>query len=108
MDGILVAGTSSALGNGNISLLNGTLRTATLDPLTISFAGNYTQSSSGILQLGIAGTNGSQYDRIQAGGTASVGGTLQVFGLNFAPHNGDAFAVVRAAGGRIRGHGSRR
>jgi outer membrane autotransporter protein len=82
------------------------LRTTSLGdptpPLTINVGGNYTQTG-GILQLGISGRNGSQYDRIQAQGTASVGGALQVFGLKYIPVNGNAFAVVRANGGRIRG-----
>jgi hypothetical protein len=72
--------------------------------LTINVGHNYAQGPLGTLQLGIAGTNPSKYDHIQAGGTARVGGTLQVFGINgFAPSDGNAFGVVRAAGGRIRG-----
>jgi uncharacterized protein YhjY with autotransporter beta-barrel domain len=66
--------------------------------------GSYTQGPSGILELGLAGLNGSQYDRIQAAGTATVGGTLNLFGLGdapFAPSKGNAFAVVFALGGRF-------
>lgn len=96
-------GISTALGTGNVNLTGGVLRATTLDPITIVVGNNYTQGGNGILQLGIAGTKGSQYDRIQAGGTASVGGALQVFGLNFAPSVGNAFAVVTASGGRIGG-----
>jgi hypothetical protein len=56
--------------------------------------------SAGTLQLGVAGTHGVNYDHVTAGGSARVNGTLSVFSLNdFAPSNGNAFAVVRAAGG---------
>jgi hypothetical protein len=74
-------------------------------PVTINVGGNYTQGPSGILELGIAGLRLSQYDRIQAVGTARLGGTLNLFGLGagpFAPSNGDAFAVVISGGRPVR------
>jgi outer membrane autotransporter protein len=107
--GITVAGqglTSFAFGNSNVFLNNATLRAPTLDPEIINVGGNYTQSSSGTLELGVAGVLGN-YDRVQAGGTATVGGTLSVFSLGgFAPANGNAFAVVRGAAGRTGTYGT--
>jgi autotransporter-associated beta strand protein len=106
--GTLVAGvptagqaTSFALGEGNVFLVGGTLRTPSLDPLIIHVGGNYTQGPNGTLALGVAGVDGSQYDHVVAGGSASVAGTLSVFSLGgFAPADGNAFEVVRGAGGR--------
>jgi outer membrane autotransporter protein len=102
-DGTLVAGTtgsdprtSHALGGGDVFLIGGTLRTPSLDPLTIIVGGNYTQGPGGTLALGVAGVDGSQYDHVQVGGNASLGGTLAVSSLNgFRPINGNAFLVLR-------------
>jgi hypothetical protein len=107
--GILNVGARFALGFSSVSVLGGTLRTTSLvntqRPVTINVGGNYTQGPSGILELGIAGLRLSQYDRIQAVGTARLGGTLNLFGLGagpFAPSNGDAFAVVISGGRPVR------
>jgi uncharacterized protein YhjY with autotransporter beta-barrel domain len=106
--GILAVGASSALGFSDVSVTNGgVLKTTSLVntqvPLPINVGGNYAQSSSGILELGIAGLKLSEYDHIQAVGTARLGGTLNLFGLRdqFAPAPGDAFAVVIAGLGRF-------
>ena len=105
-DGTLVAGTpnaaqeiSFALGTGNVFLQGGTLRTPSLDPLTINVGGNYTQGTAGTLALGVAGINGAQYDHVQVGRDASLDGTLSVSSLNnFRPRNGNAFEVLRSNG----------
>src|SRR5260370_38944746 len=75
LDGTLVAGVPSAaqaisfaLGTGNVSVLGGTLRTSSLDPIIINIGGNYTQGPNGTLALGVAGVNGSQYNHMQVGG----------------------------------------
>jgi len=107
-DGVLVAGTptgtetiSFALGQGNVFLLGGTLKTPSLDPLTINVGGNYTQGPNGTLALGVAGINGKDYDHVEVAGNASLNGTLAVSSLNnFHPVNGNAFAVLRSNGSR--------
>jgi T5SS/PEP-CTERM-associated repeat protein/autotransporter-associated beta strand protein len=107
-DGVLVAGvpiagqaTSFALGTGDVFLNGGTLRTPSLDPVIINVGGNYTQGSGGTLALGVAGINGSQYDHVEVGGSASLGGTLAVSSLNnFRPVSGNAFEVLRTNGTR--------
>jgi len=106
--GTLVAGTvdaaqaiSFALGKGNVFLQGGTLRTPSLDPLVINVGGNYVQGPAGTLALGVAGLNGKDYDRIQAGGNASLNGTLAMSSLNnFRPFSGNAFEVLRTNGRR--------
>ena len=49
-------------------LQGGTLRTPSLDPLTINVGGNYTQGLNGTLALGVAGVNGKDYDHVQVRG----------------------------------------
>lgn len=105
--GTLAVGAPFATGFSSVSVLSGTLKTTSLVntqvPVTINVGGNYTQGSSGTLELGVAGLELSQYDRIQAVGTARLSGTLNLFGLGnapFAPSNGNAFAVVIAGLGR--------
>ena len=106
--GVLVAGvpiagqaTSFALGKGDVFLLAGTLRTPSLDPLTINVGGNYTQGPGGRLALGIAGINGQDYDHVQVGGNASLNETLAVSSLNnFRPSAGNAFEILHTNGVR--------
>jgi uncharacterized protein YhjY with autotransporter beta-barrel domain len=93
--------TSFALGKGNVFLRGGTLRTTSFQtgaPLKINVGGDYTQGPAGTLALGVAGTRGENYDRVQYGGKASLGGTLSVTSLNnFRPVSGNAFVVVRSS-----------
>jgi outer membrane autotransporter protein len=106
--GTLVAGApsaaqeiSNALGTGDVFLQGGTLRTPSLDPLTINVGHNYTQGPAGTLALGVAGVNGEDYDHVQVGGNASLNGTLAVTSLNnFRPVDGNAFEVLRSNGSR--------
>ncbi|MBV8584883.1 MAG: autotransporter-associated beta strand repeat-containing protein, partial [Verrucomicrobia bacterium] len=106
--GTLVAGSpttgqtiSQALGTGDVLLLGGTLRTPSLDPLTINVGGNYTQGPGGTLALAVGGLLGKDYDHVQVGGNASLNGTLAVNSLNnFRPSSGNAFEVLRSNGMR--------
>jgi hypothetical protein len=79
--GSLAVGAPFATGFSSVSVLNGTLKTTSLVnthvPMTINVGGNYTQGSSGTLELGVAGLRLSQYDRVQAVGTARLGGGLE-------------------------------
>jgi outer membrane autotransporter protein len=104
--GTLVTGTPSpgqavsyALGNGNVFLQGGTLRTPSLDPVVIHVGGDYTQGPNGTLALGVAGLDGSQYDRVQVNGNASLNGTLIVQSLNnYHPQNENAYEVLSTNG----------
>jgi outer membrane autotransporter protein len=107
--GVLVAGipagsnqiASNALGTGNVSLMGGTLRTPSLDPLQINVGRNYTQGPNGTLALGIGGLNGQDYDHVQVGGNASLSGNLVVSSLSgFHPVAGNAFEVLHTNGTR--------
>jgi hypothetical protein len=84
--------------------LEAVLRTTSFEtakPLTIVIGGNYPQRSSGTLVLGIGGLDRKDYEHVQAGGAASLNGTLEVDSLNgFRPGNGNAFEVLHSGGSR--------
>jgi fibronectin-binding autotransporter adhesin len=88
-----------ALGFGDVVVNGGTLNT---DPEPINVRGNYTQSGAGTLQLQVAGANPGQYDSLNIGGSAALGGTLQLISLGFQPKAGNVLTLV-TAGSAISG-----
>lgn len=69
-------------------------------PGRLTLNGRCTQSSSGTLQIEIAGLTPVQHDLLRANGTAQLNGTLQLLRLNnfhFLP--GDKVTFLTAAGG---------
>jgi hypothetical protein len=66
----------------------------------LTVTGNYIQSSGGILDIQIGGTNqGTDYSWLNVGGTAALGGTLDVslFG-GFIPTQDETFTILTSAG----------
>ncbi|HEY6842420.1 MAG TPA: autotransporter domain-containing protein, partial [Chthoniobacterales bacterium] len=92
--GTLTVHSGQALGLGNVTVNGGILRT---DPQPINVKGNYTQTG-GTLQLQVAGANAGQYDTLNVGGNASLGGTLQVISLGFRPKAGNQLTLVSTGG----------
>jgi len=68
-------------------------------PGTLSTSGAYTQTAPGTLQIQLGGTvAGSGYDRLNVGGTATLGGTLVVTTVSgFDPSLGNSFTVLTFA-----------
>jgi T5SS/PEP-CTERM-associated repeat protein len=71
---------------------------------SLAVIGNYSQSASGKLQIELAGTLASEFDALNATGTALLGGMLEVqLGLSggnpFDPQVDDAFPFLVATGG---------
>jgi outer membrane autotransporter protein len=65
---------------------------------TLAVGGNYTQTSTGNLRIGLAST--STYGRLRVGGTANLGGSLTAVSVNgFHPSAGDSFTILTATGG---------
>jgi hypothetical protein len=63
---------------------------------TLTITRSFTQTSTGTLNIRIGGP--SQFDTLAVGGTATLGGTLNVSLTNgFAPSNGNAFQVISYA-----------
>jgi autotransporter-associated beta strand protein len=93
--GTLTVNSAQALGTGNVQINGGILRA---DPQPINVKGNYTQNAGGTLQLQVAGAGSGQYDTLNVGGTATLGGTLQLLSLGFQPKAGNQLTLVTAAG----------
>src|SRR4029077_9876640 len=68
------------------------------DPQPINVKGNYTQNAGGTLQLQVAGANLGQYDSLNVGGNATLGGTLQLISLGFQPKAGNQLTLVTTGG----------
>jgi fibronectin-binding autotransporter adhesin len=65
---------------------------------TLTINGNYTQTTAGVLNVALAGTDPSLYDHLAVSGTAALDGTLNVGLLNgFVPVAGNAFQIVTFA-----------
>ena len=99
--GTLVVDNPQALGTGNVTVNGGTLAA---DPQSINVKGNYTQNAGGTLQLNVAGGNPGQYDTLNVGGNAILGGTLKLISLGsgFQPKAGGQLTLI-TAGGTVSG-----
>jgi outer membrane autotransporter protein len=97
--GVLTVNGAQALGLGNVAVNGGILRA---DPQPINVKGNYTQIAGGTLQLQVAGANPGQYDTLNVGGNAALGGTLQLVSLGFQPKVGNQLTLV-TTGGKVSG-----
>jgi outer membrane autotransporter protein len=93
--GTLTVNSAQALGLGNVTVNRGILRA---DPQPINVKGNYTQAAGGTLQLQVAGASPGQYDTLNVGGNAALGGTLQVISLGFQPKAGNQLTLVSTGG----------
>jgi fibronectin-binding autotransporter adhesin len=93
--GTLIVNSAQALGLGNVMVNGGILRA---DPQPINVKGNYTQNAGGTLVLQVAGTSPGQYDSLNVGGNATLGGTLQLISLGFQPRAGNQLTLVTTGG----------
>ena len=87
---------------GNLNNLGGIVSPGH-SPGTITVNGNFTQSSAGTLKIEIGGLSAGQFDLLKVGGSAKLGGTLQLVQLNgfqFAVGNSVTFLT---AGGGVSG-----
>jgi fibronectin-binding autotransporter adhesin len=85
---------------GSLSFGAGSTIAAGNSPGLLSITGNYTQTG-GTMAAEIGGTSpGSGYDQIAVGGTAALGGTVNVSTINgFMPQAGATFDILTAVGG---------
>ena len=93
--GTLVVDNAQALGLGDVVVAGGVLRA---DPQPINVKGNYTQNAGGTLQLQVAGAKPGQYDFLNVGGNAALGGTLQLISLGFQPKAGNQLTLISTGG----------
>jgi outer membrane autotransporter protein len=69
-------------------------------PGTLTVLGNYTQSSSGILRIGVGGLAAGQSDLLAVGGHVTLGGTLQLVSLGgFTLQPGGQITFITAKNG---------
>jgi len=102
--GTLQLGHAQALGSGNLEILDGRLKA---DPnltngLAFSVGGDFVLGTNGVLELGIGGTQvaSNQFDRLVAGGTANLDGTLHLTAFaGYRAKNGDSFELLVATNG---------
>jgi len=91
-------------GNGTINgnLVNGGVVSPGHSPGHINVTGNYSQTPTGLLYMEFAGRQSGQYDLLSVGGTARLGGTLQLVRLdNFQIKRDDKITFLTASGGVI-------
>jgi fibronectin-binding autotransporter adhesin len=93
--GTLIVANVQALGLGDMVVNGGILRA---DPQPINVKGNYTENAGGTLQLQVTGANPGQYDTLNVGGNATLGGTLQLLSLGFHPEAGNQLTLVTSGG----------
>jgi outer membrane autotransporter protein len=93
--GTLAVQDSHALGSGDLNLVNGTLNVNTM---VINVGGNYTQASTGTLEIAVGGTG--TFGQLNIAGTASLTGTLHIVTINsYVPMPNDTFVVLVASNG---------
>jgi outer membrane autotransporter protein len=102
------SGTINGTVNGNANLTNNGLLSLSESPSTAntygtsSISGDYTQGSTGKLQIGAYGTGAGQYNKLVVGGTATLPSNAQidvnVKGTNLFGTGGETLAGVISAG----------
>jgi uncharacterized protein with beta-barrel porin domain len=95
-NGTLTINGRQALGLGDV-VINGGILNA--DPQPININGKYIQNAGGTLELQIAGAKAGQYDYLQVGGRAMLGGALHLVSRGFNPVAGNALTLVNSGGG---------
>ena len=79
---------------GNVVNRGGRVK-AGFSPGSITINGNFTQSSSGALDMELGGTTASAYDQIIINGTAVLAGSLNLSRWNnYVPKSGDTFQLL--------------
>ncbi len=104
-NGTLNPGDTLNLASGDSLIGSGTLAANLVNAGTVSpgnsaggitIEGNYTQESTGVLDIQLGGTTaGTQYDQLTVTGTATMAGTLNVSLIDgFIPQVGDSFTIL--------------
>jgi hypothetical protein len=94
-------GTLQGFGTVTGNLVNGGIVHPGDGPGILSVTGNFSQTSSGVLEIQIGGPNAGNpgYSQLNINGTAALGGTLDVSLFNgFTPYNGETFTFLTSAG----------
>ncbi len=94
--GLTNSGTVTGVGSITANISNSGTVSPGSSPGTLNITGDYIQAADGILNLEIGGlTAGTQYDRINITGNATLNGTLNITLVNgFTPSSGNSFQVM--------------
>jgi len=85
--------------NGSV-IINGATFNPGNSPGAIAITGDYTQSSSGILNSELNGTvAGTSYDQVNVGGNVNLNGTLNA-SVGYTPSNNDVYDIITFTGTR--------
>jgi hypothetical protein len=94
---VVTGGSLSGVGTIQASLANsGAVNLGNTTPGTLNVTGSYIQGSTGVLNADVIST--SSYDRLSAGGTATLDGTLSMDASSYSPTVGDRFSVLTHSG----------
>jgi autotransporter-associated beta strand protein len=94
-NGGTLAGTGTA--GGNVVITSGGTLAPGNSPGILNIVGDLTLNSGSTSNFEINGTTpGTLYDQVVVGGTATLGGTLNLL-FGFTPSNGDTFTLIDAA-----------
>jgi outer membrane autotransporter protein len=100
--GTLTLFNGSALGSGDLNVVNGTVQAYSFLPsgLAMNVGGNYTQGAAGTLELRLGGNTLTNYDQLNVNGAANINGTLQLVSFNgYVPQHNDQQILLVANGG---------
>lgn len=92
----ILGGKLSGSGNVTANVSNASEVTPGLSPGILNITGNYTQTTTGALNIEIGGlTAGSQFDRLAISGSATLSGSLNISLIGgFVPVAGDTFQIM--------------
>jgi hypothetical protein len=66
---------------------------------TLTVQGDFTQESAGILAIELAGTADDEFDVLAVGGSAVLGGSLDITELLYSPSSIDSWVIMTTSGG---------
>jgi hypothetical protein len=96
----VISGVGTFSKNSGSFINNGTFSPG-LSPGVLNFTGNFTMSETAAYNIELGGTtSGTQYDRMDVSGTASLNGELNISLTNgFIPAVNDTFRILNSTGG---------
>ncbi|MGC1490881.1 MAG: choice-of-anchor D domain-containing protein, partial [Candidatus Acidiferrum sp.] len=98
---ITSAGSAAGISNTSGTVSPGVSTTVGNIAIGTGTAGNYTQGTTGALNIKIAGSSAGQYDTVTATGSATIAGTLNVTLDGYSPVLDNSFTIL--TGGTVSG-----
>jgi autotransporter-associated beta strand protein len=97
---LTVGSSTSSLSSGSLLVVNNGIISPGNPTGTLTISGNYVQTSTGTLRIGVGGTAPGQFGLLAVSGHATLGGTLQIGPVNgFQLEVGNKLTFLTATGG---------